>query len=79
MHGITSIELTHAVRSPLPGWFVDSPGAGEQTLLEAVRAVLPGLRCPPLARRVSQHGRYDGRPPRPWRHLMADAPIARKP
>jgi len=44
VHGITSIELTHAVRSPLPGWFVDSPEAGEQVLLEAVRAVLTGLR-----------------------------------
>lgn len=43
VHGITSIELTHAVRSPLPGWFVDSPEAGEQVLLEAVQAVLTGL------------------------------------
>jgi AcrR family transcriptional regulator len=44
VHGITSIELTHAVRSPLPGWFVDSPEAGERMLLEAVRAMLTGLR-----------------------------------
>lgn len=44
VHGVTSIELTHAVRSPLPGWFVDSPEAGEQMLLAAVRAVLTGLR-----------------------------------
>src|SRR5215470_7257837 len=44
VHGVTSIELTHAMRSPLPGWFVDSPEAGEQILLEAVRAVLAGLR-----------------------------------
>jgi AcrR family transcriptional regulator len=44
VHGVTSIELTHAVRSPLPGWFIDSPEAGEQMLLEAVRAVLTGLR-----------------------------------
>ena len=29
--------------SPLPGWFIDSPEAGEQVLLEAVRAVLTGL------------------------------------
>ena len=43
VHGVTSIELTHAVRSPLPGWFIDSPEAGEQILLEAVRAVLTGL------------------------------------
>jgi AcrR family transcriptional regulator len=44
VHGVTSIELTHAVRSPLPGWFIDSPEAGEQMLLEAVRAVMTGLR-----------------------------------
>ena len=44
VHGITSIELTHAVRSPLPGWFLDSPEAGEQTLTEGVQAVLTGLR-----------------------------------
>lgn len=44
VHGVTSIELTHAMRSPLPGWFIDSPEAGEQMLLEAVRAVLTGLR-----------------------------------
>jgi AcrR family transcriptional regulator len=44
VHGVTSIELTHAVRSPLPGRFIDSPEAGEQMLLEAVRAVLTGLR-----------------------------------
>jgi AcrR family transcriptional regulator len=44
VHGVTSIELTHAMRSPLPGWFVDSPEAGEQMLLAAVRAVLTGLR-----------------------------------
>jgi AcrR family transcriptional regulator len=46
IHGITSIELTHAVRSPLPGWFVDSPEAGERVLIDGVRAVLAGLgRC----------------------------------
>ena len=28
---------------PLPGWFIDSPEAGEAVLLEAVRAVLTGL------------------------------------
>jgi AcrR family transcriptional regulator len=44
VHGLTSIELTHAARSPLPGWFVDSPQAGEQVLLDAVHAVLTGLR-----------------------------------
>jgi len=44
VHGITSIELTHAVRSPLPDWFVDGPEAGEQILLGAVRTMLTGLR-----------------------------------
>src|ERR1044071_6218118 len=43
IHGITSIELTHAVRSPLPGWFLDSQEAGEKALLEGVQAVLAGL------------------------------------
>ena len=44
IHGITSIELTHAVRSPLPGWFIDTPEAGERVLIDGVRAVLTGLR-----------------------------------
>jgi hypothetical protein len=44
IHGITSIELTHALRSPLPGWFVDSPEAGEQVLVDGVRSLLAGLR-----------------------------------
>jgi AcrR family transcriptional regulator len=44
VHGITSIELTHAMRSPLPGWFAGSPETGEQILVEGVRALLTGLR-----------------------------------
>lgn len=44
IHGITSIELTHAARSPLPGWFIDSPDDGQGVLVEGVRAVLAGLR-----------------------------------
>ncbi len=44
MHGLTSIELTHAQRSALPGWLVDSPEAGERVLVDGVRAVLTGLR-----------------------------------
>lgn len=43
MHGITSIELTHAARSPLQGWFLDSPDAGERVYVEGVRALLAGL------------------------------------
>jgi AcrR family transcriptional regulator len=45
-HGITSIELTHAQRSPLPGWFIDYPETGERMLLDGVRAVLTGLTEP---------------------------------
>ena len=44
MHGLTSIELTHAQLSALPGWLVDSPEAGERVLVDGVRAVLTGLR-----------------------------------
>jgi hypothetical protein len=44
VHGITSIEHTHAMRSPLPGWFLDSRAEGEQILLDGVRALLAGLR-----------------------------------
>jgi AcrR family transcriptional regulator len=44
VHGLTSIELTHALRTPLPGWFLSTPEAGEQTLLQGVQAVLTGLR-----------------------------------
>ncbi len=43
MHGITSVELTHAARSALPGWFLDSDEAGVEVLCEGVRAVLAGL------------------------------------
>lgn len=43
MHGITSIELTHAARSPLQGWFLDSPDARERIYVEGVRALLVGL------------------------------------
>jgi hypothetical protein len=30
----------------VPGWFADSPEAGEKVLLDAVHAVLTGLRQP---------------------------------
>lgn len=46
IHGITSIELTHARRSTLPGWFIDSPEAGESVLVQGVRTVLAGLDAP---------------------------------
>lgn len=44
LHGVTSIELTHASRSPLPGWFLDSPDAGAAVLTDGLQAVLSGLR-----------------------------------
>jgi AcrR family transcriptional regulator len=44
LHGMVSIELTHALRSPLPGWFLDTPESGERILLEGLRATLSGLR-----------------------------------
>jgi AcrR family transcriptional regulator len=43
VHGIVSIELTHALRSPLPGFFIDFPAAGERLLLDGVGALLRGL------------------------------------
>jgi AcrR family transcriptional regulator len=43
LHGAVSIELNHVVRSPLPGWFVDSREAGEAVLLEGLRALMDGL------------------------------------
>jgi len=43
VHGIVSIELTHALRSPLPGFFIDFPAEGERLLLEGVGALLRGL------------------------------------
>jgi len=41
---MTSIELTHARRGDLPGWFVDSPESGERVLVDGVRTMLAGLR-----------------------------------
>jgi AcrR family transcriptional regulator len=43
IHGMVSIELTHAVRSPLPGWFLDRPEVGDQVLVEGVTSLLAGL------------------------------------
>jgi AcrR family transcriptional regulator len=40
VHGVVSLELTHTLRSPLPGWFIDSPQAGARILHDAVDAVL---------------------------------------
>jgi AcrR family transcriptional regulator len=46
IHGIVSIELTHAVRSPLPGWFLDSAEEGRRVLSDGVHLLLSGLRQP---------------------------------
>ncbi len=43
IHGMVSIELTHAVRSALPGWFLDNPEAGERVLVEGLACLLAGL------------------------------------
>ena len=46
IHGLVSIELTCSVRSPLPGWFVDSREEGARVLADGVSALLRGLRQP---------------------------------
>ncbi|MEQ4716926.1 TetR/AcrR family transcriptional regulator [Nonomuraea sp. B19D2] len=43
IHGIVSIELTCSLRSPLPGWFLDSREEGERVLIDGVQALLSGL------------------------------------
>lgn len=45
-HGMVSLELTRAARSPQPGWLPDGPEAGERILLDGVRATLLGQREP---------------------------------
>ena len=45
-HGTVSLELTHAARSPLPGWSLDAPETGEQILLDGVQATLLGRGGP---------------------------------
>lgn len=44
VHGLVSIELTHALRNPLPGWILATPEAGERALVLGVRAILAGLQ-----------------------------------
>ncbi|MFC4122448.1 TetR/AcrR family transcriptional regulator [Nonomuraea zeae] len=43
IHGLVSIELTCSLRSPLPGWFLNSREEGERILADGVRALLSGL------------------------------------
>ncbi|MFG1962626.1 TetR/AcrR family transcriptional regulator [Nonomuraea sp. NPDC049028] len=44
IHGLVSIELTCSLRSPLPGWFLDSREEGARVLADGVSALLRGLR-----------------------------------
>jgi AcrR family transcriptional regulator len=48
-HGMVSLELTHAVRRPLPGWFVSTPEDGERVFRAGIRAILSGLSVSPPA------------------------------
>ncbi|MFD1543685.1 TetR/AcrR family transcriptional regulator [Nonomuraea guangzhouensis] len=46
IHGLVSIELTCSLRSPLPGWFVDSREEGGRVLADGVSTLLRGMRQP---------------------------------
>ncbi|MEV1247239.1 TetR/AcrR family transcriptional regulator [Nonomuraea sp. NPDC049750] len=46
IHGLVSIELTCSLRSPLPGWFLDSREEGARVLADGVSALLRGMRQP---------------------------------
>ena len=43
LHGELSLELTHSVRSPLPGWLVNEPAGAEKVYGQAIETVLSGL------------------------------------
>ncbi|TYB45975.1 TetR/AcrR family transcriptional regulator [Nonomuraea sp. PA05] len=43
IHGLVSIELTCSLRTPLPGWFLNSKEEGERILADGLRALLSGL------------------------------------
>jgi AcrR family transcriptional regulator len=43
IHGLVSIELTCSLRSPLPGWFLNSREEGERVLADGVHTLLAGL------------------------------------
>ncbi|MEU7864103.1 TetR/AcrR family transcriptional regulator [Nonomuraea sp. NPDC049141] len=46
IHGLVSIELTCSLRSPLPGWFIDSREEGGRVLADGVSTLLRGMRQP---------------------------------
>ncbi|GAA4927244.1 TetR/AcrR family transcriptional regulator [Nonomuraea thailandensis] len=43
IHGLVSIELTCSLRTPLPGWFLNSREEGERILTDGIQALLTGL------------------------------------
>ena len=43
IHGLVSIELTCSLRTPLPGWFLNSRAEGARILSDGVHALLSGL------------------------------------
>ncbi|MEV0823245.1 TetR/AcrR family transcriptional regulator [Nonomuraea rubra] len=43
IHGLVSIELTCSLRTPLPGWFLNSREEGERILTHGIQALLAGL------------------------------------
>ena len=43
LHGDLSLELTHSVRTPLPGWIVDGAESAEAIYRQVVETVLSGL------------------------------------
>jgi AcrR family transcriptional regulator len=43
LHGDLSLELTHSVRTPLPGWIVDGAASAEAIYRQVVENVLSGL------------------------------------
>lgn len=43
LHGDLSLELTHSVRTPLPGWILDGAASAEAIYRQVVETVLSGL------------------------------------
>ena len=43
LHGELSLELTHSVRTPLPGWLITGPDSAERIYRQVVETVLSGL------------------------------------
>lgn len=43
LHGMISLELTHAARDDLPGWFIEDGEAAERVYRRGMEVVLAGL------------------------------------